>query len=644
MDSRRAISSDEFCTQGFKNGSKGWFPAIQVPKICSMTMHTWAVRLCGLVYFIAFLGNVIDGPVMWMLLPPTGNSHAHQLLMRNRIGCLAALAVFFRPRWWVLLLVCWPLWYETSEYGGRWFHFGWDEMMNEVGFLCILLSITLTLYDDVISEAEAQSVESGRLQETCNEPGASGEDETLLHRDIAESASGDTLHARKGVAASSSSSAAPGSRSSGSASVSRSDSGLCPDAAKKVRRASSWWWPVLWGLQEPVPAAQLQPAGPLVCLARDAVEISITLVAFRLFVAAGLLKMRRGSVCWRDHTCLYDHFETQPMPNPVAWYVNAIAPHWALRLMQWFSIDVAEVVVPWFFLGFCFTMGPMGILHQHLQTSIRNPIAANILAFPARFVAACLTLTFLIGMFSSGNYAFLHILSAVPLLVCLATVRRTPAIRVTSEATMLNSMSTAYHLMAPLAVVALCIFAFLPSLQAYAWIATGTEFGWPSIGPLMSTSVVQQASSLHVGIPYNRHAYFAGAVHSRNEIVLFGDFGQGWVELDIPYKVGREDRRPRQTSPLHRRFAWQWWFLELGDDPEWLFDFMRHLCVGTKVAWNAIESPLPDGVDPDKMKRVSIKAFNFHFTLPGEDAWWPQKWWSRKEAEGLTPPFEMSCK
>ena len=57
----------------------------------------------------------------------------------------------------------------------------------------------------------------------------------------------------------------------------------------------------------------------------------------------------------------------------------------------------------------------------------------------------------------------------------------------------------------------------------------------------------------------------------------------GYVEMDIPYKVGRAlssvlrhdsvsaaetlgsvGRAPLQTSPLHRRFAWQWWFLGLG--------------------------------------------------------------------------------
>lgn len=36
--------------------------------------HKWAVRLCAIVYFYAFLGNAIDGPVMWLYgLAPTGS-------------------------------------------------------------------------------------------------------------------------------------------------------------------------------------------------------------------------------------------------------------------------------------------------------------------------------------------------------------------------------------------------------------------------------------------------------------------------------------------------------------------------------------------------------------------------------------------
>src|SRR5689334_19054166 len=40
---------------------------------------------------------------------------------------------------------------------------------------------------------------------------------------------------------------------------------------------------------------------------------------FRTMFGAGLIKIR-GDACWRDLTCLFDHYETQPMPNPLSWY------------------------------------------------------------------------------------------------------------------------------------------------------------------------------------------------------------------------------------------------------------------------------------------------------------------------------------
>ena len=38
-------------------------------------------------------------------------------------------------------------------------------------------------------------------------------------------------------------------------------------------------------------------------------------LCFRISMGAGLIKMRGGS-CWEQRTCLYYHFETQPVPSP----------------------------------------------------------------------------------------------------------------------------------------------------------------------------------------------------------------------------------------------------------------------------------------------------------------------------------------
>src|SRR3954462_7232725 len=69
---------------------------------------------------------------------------------------------------------------------------------------------------------------------------------------------------------------------------------------------------------------------------------------FRLMFGAGLIKLR-GDACWRDLSCLDYFFETQPMPNPLSWYMHHL-PRSVLHGGVAFNHFV-ELVVPFgFFL------------------------------------------------------------------------------------------------------------------------------------------------------------------------------------------------------------------------------------------------------------------------------------------------------
>src|SRR6185312_4722449 len=63
-------------------------------------------------------------------------------------------------------------------------------------------------------------------------------------------------------------------------------------------------------LLDPRPFPRRPPPTPVVWLFRWLI--------FRIMVGAGLIKLR-GDPCWRDLTCLYYHYETQPLPNPLSW-------------------------------------------------------------------------------------------------------------------------------------------------------------------------------------------------------------------------------------------------------------------------------------------------------------------------------------
>ena len=89
---------------------------------------------------------------------------------------------------------------------------------------------------------------------------------------------------------------------------------------------------------------------------------------FRIMLGAGLIKMR-GDECWRDLTCMNYHYETQPMPNPIAYFL-----HKSPEFIHKFEIvgnHIVELVLP--FLLFtpwrtgrlasgCGIMGFMGII------------------------------------------------------------------------------------------------------------------------------------------------------------------------------------------------------------------------------------------------------------------------------------------
>ena len=69
---------------------------------------------------------------------------------------------------------------------------------------------------------------------------------------------------------------------------------------------------------------------------------------FRLMFGAGLIKLR-GDPCWRDLTCLYYHYETQPIPSPLSRYLH-FAPHWFHKFGTAWNHFI-ELIVPWFSFG-----------------------------------------------------------------------------------------------------------------------------------------------------------------------------------------------------------------------------------------------------------------------------------------------------
>lgn len=110
-------------------------------------------------------------------------------------------------------------------------------------------------------------------------------------------------------------------------------------------------------------------------------------LAFRIYLGAGLIKIRADE-CWRNLTCLYYHYETQPIPNPLSPYFHFM-PKWFHKLGVLWNHFI-ELIVPFF---------------------IFSP---RIL----RYIAGILMISFQFILISSGNLSFLNWITIVPCIAC----------------------------------------------------------------------------------------------------------------------------------------------------------------------------------------------------------------------------------
>ena len=66
---------------------------------------------------------------------------------------------------------------------------------------------------------------------------------------------------------------------------------------------------------------------------------------FRLMLLSGLAKLTSGDPTWRNLTALRYHYETQPLPTPLAWYAHQLplAVHRA-SVAAMFAIELLAAV------------------------------------------------------------------------------------------------------------------------------------------------------------------------------------------------------------------------------------------------------------------------------------------------------------
>jgi hypothetical protein len=329
--------------------------------------------------------------------------------------------------------------------------------------------------------------------------------------------------------------------------------------------------------------------------------LAITLLRwllFRLMLGAGLIKLR-GDPCWRDLTCLFWHYETQPNPNPLSWYLHQLPP-WFHRLEVLFN-HVVELAAPWFYFG----------------------------PRRARLVAGALTVLFQVLLIVSGNLSFLNWLTLTVAVSCFDDLSLARLLPGQWRARAMQSLSAAEESKPrALATYALAVVVALLSLNPV--------LNMLSPGQVMNTSF----DPLDL---VNTYGAFGSIGRERYEIVLEGtdasrpDGDAKWEEYEFKCKPGDPRRRPCWISPYHHRLDWQMWFAAMpgaGTEP-WLVHLVARLLEGD-TATRGLLAPGPFRDHPPRFIRARL--YRYQFTSPGDAK---NAWWTRTPAGEYLPALSL---
>ena len=316
-------------------------------------------------------------------------------------------------------------------------------------------------------------------------------------------------------------------------------------------------------------------------------------VLFRNMFGAGLIKLR-GDDCWRDLTAMDYHYETQPIPNPVSWYVHRLPDRF--HRLEVLGNHVVELAVPFLYFA-------------------PQPWAA---------VGGALTVGFQGWLMLTGNFAWLNALTVVQ------------AIAAFSDGVLTSVLPAAVSVPAgtspPL------------SLQGLA-LALAVVVGVRSIGPVRNMLSERQVMNTAFD-PLklvNTYGAFGSITRDRHELVVEGttsaalDRETKWEPYEFPGKPTDPSQRPRQVAPYHLRLDWQLWFAAMRPSPRqspWFPALLARLLDADEATLSLVDTDPFDGEPPTYVRAV---RYRYRFTTPAERRE-TGRWWTRERVGSYVDP------
>jgi hypothetical protein len=316
---------------------------------------------------------------------------------------------------------------------------------------------------------------------------------------------------------------------------------------------------------------------------------------FRLMLSSGAVKLASGDPTWHALTALSVHYETQPLPTPLAWYAHWLPP-WFHRAST-AAVLAIELGAPWLMLA---------------------PRRVRALGF-----ALLVGLQLAIAL--TGNYAFFNLLSVALCLFLLDDAVWSRRSTVVIAPARVSRPRRA-------ALIAVAVVTLPVSALMFSSSLGVTLPGWPLVVPL--------ARAIAPFRSVNGYGLFAVMTTTRLEIVLEGsNDGEVWLPYEFRYKPGDVTRRPPWVAPHQPRLDWQMWFAALGgrDEEAWFQRFCVRLLEGSPHVLRLLDRDPFEG-RPPRYLRSWLYRYRFREPDPQHVA---GAWWTRERLGPHSPVISL---
>jgi hypothetical protein len=304
---------------------------------------------------------------------------------------------------------------------------------------------------------------------------------------------------------------------------------------------------------------------------------------FRFYLGAGMIKLR-GSECWQDFTCLYYHFETQPIPNPLSPFMHFL-PQFILKFGVMFT-EFLQIIAAFF------VFSPRTL----------------------RITAGLVFFTFQSILILTGNYAFFNWITLIPALMLLddrllklVLPKKLVAVadRAEKHKVPFTRLQNNFHYM---------VFGVL------VWLSI------PVVVNLFSENQIMNTSYNRWNL-VNSYGAFGYVGMERYELVLSGTSDKVisddtvWKEYEFTAKPGSIDRGLPLIAPYQPRVDWQIWFAAQSTTSRhgWLVHLTWKFLHNDEAALGLIaHNPFPD--KPPAF--IKIDRYDYDFERPFSDNTW----------------------